>query len=161
MKKTLSILLAIAMIATLCITAFAATDPVTITETTPEPQKGDIIVKTVIDDAEASYSVTIPADLSIKWGDTAAYNRDYAVTSQLFDGDTLTVSATAADDALMNGDDALAYTPTGLDAETVFTGVNEDAAPDTAITIKVPDFSQNAIAVYQTTLTYTAVYVAA
>lgn len=162
MKKILSVLLALTMIAVLGLTAFAAdivgpTDPIA-------DQTGDTIVKTVIDPDAANpetYTVAIPADIDITWGDTEVKSLNYAVTSQLKLGATLTVSAKAADAKLMNGTNGLAYEANGLELDCIFNEINDGAAPETAIDIKVPSFADVPIAEYSTTITYTVAYTAA
>lgn len=161
MKKLISAVLALAMIASLGLTAFAD-NPIT---NESDPKKANVVVKTIIDDDE-TYSVAIPADLEIEWGDSTVKDMNPQVTSQLKLGAKLTVTVTDEDDGkkLKNAGYAagLDYTPTGLDTPYTFNEINTDAIPNSTantVSVQVPDFTGVPIAVYQTTLTYTVEYV--
>ncbi len=176
MKKILSVVLAVLMLASCASMAFAAT----ITHETAVPQEADVVVQTTLDDSEmpaaGTYTVTIPANINIVWGTTTSTPVDtaeegslnYEVTSQLALGAKLTVSV-AADAADVDADgnaalvctiDAtkfLAYESTGFGVQE-FGEINKAKTPTTAVTIAVPDWSEAPVATYDTTLTYTVVY---
>ena len=83
MKKVISIILAVMMLASICVPVFAAD----ITKDTPAPQTAAPDVKTKLTKTDGSdaykYTVTIPASVEVAWGDTTAQDAKYTVTSQL------------------------------------------------------------------------------
>ena len=101
MKKVISIILAVMMLASICVPCFA-TD---ITKDTPAPQTAAPDVKTKLTKTDGTdaytYTVTIPASVEVAWGDTTAQDAKYTVTSQLKLGDTLKVKAEANDGGKM------------------------------------------------------------
>jgi len=58
--------------------------------TSPGSENAD--VKTKYTASDESYTVTIPAEIPIKWGTTSAVSADYTVEAQLITGKTLSVS---------------------------------------------------------------------
>lgn len=161
MKKILSIVLAVLMLASCASMAFAAT----ITQETAEPREADVVVQTTLTNstmpATGTYTITIPADTSIVWDSPDAAAMDYKVTSQLALGAKLTVKVVASSDALVCTADAtktLAYTSTGLDEVKEYGEINNGVVAP--VTITVPDWSNVPVADYATTLTYTVTYVA-
>lgn len=159
MKKIIAIAMALVMMMAIAVPAFA-TD---ITKDTA--QSNQATVATTTSDADATYTVTFPASTTIAWGDTAAKDVAYTVTSQLPIGATLKVSVAADNNGKMTSTNApdyeLVYTLTG-DAEATFEEINNGAkASDvggTDATVAIADFSQAVPDVYQGTLTYTVVY---
>lgn len=163
MKKIISIALALVMMMAICVPAFA--EKAVLGENT-------VNVETTYDaGTDASYTVQIPATISVVWNDTTnAYDVGYTVTSQLLVGASVTVGVaydTDADDT-NNGvmeaegtDKKLTYTLTGA-GETAFTGVNNGAkASDvggTDATITVAGFDAAPVATYTGTITYTVSY---
>lgn len=69
MKKIVSILLAVMMIAAIAVPSFAV-DPITITEKS-DPKHAEVQVKTMITDKDnndpENYTVTIPAEIAVRW----------------------------------------------------------------------------------------------
>lgn len=163
MKKIISIALALVMMMAICFPAFAETAVL---------GENTVNVETTYDaGTDASYTVQIPATISVAWDDeTTAYDVGYTVTSQLLVGASVTVGVaydTDADDT-NNGimeaegtDKKLTYTLTGA-GETAFTGVNNGAkASDvggTDATITVAGFDAAPVATYTGTITYTVSY---
>lgn len=163
MKKLISVILASSMIAALGLTAFAD-NPIT---QASGSKNSEVVVKTVIEDSDETYSVTIPANLDIDWGDTTVHDMNPKVTSQLKLGAKITVTVTDEDsDKKLKNEGwpaGLAYTPTGLDETFEFGAINDGAIPKSAantVSVKVPSFAGVPIAVYQTKLTYTVEYTA-
>mgnify|MGYP003290643092 CR=1 FL=1 len=169
MKKILSIVLAVLMLVSCSSMAFAAT----INQDTAEPKKADVVVETTLNGstmpATGTYEISIPADLDIVWGTTTATPADpaeigslnYSVTSQLALGAKLTVSVAASSDKLVCTTDdtvTLDYTSTGFSAQEFANAINDNATPDVAVTIAVPDWTNAPVTTYATTLTYTVVY---
>lgn len=167
MKKIISVLLAVAMLAALTVPAFAAD----ITISKDEPAAGpdgaqtatvDVVTKTTnTDGADAyTYSVTFPASFEFDWGDTAAKDATYTVTSQLLLGASLDVSVAANNGGEMTNENTastLTYTlANGGSAH--FAEVNNDAAPATHPTVSIASYAGVPIAVYTGTLTYTVTY---
>ena len=179
MKKILSIVLAVLMLASCASMSFAAT----IDQSTADPKTADVVVQTTLDGSTmpetGTYEVTIPANLNIVWGTTTATPVDpaeagslnYEVTSQLALGAKLTVSVeAAAADVNAEGNPALVcttdstvtldYTSTGFVAQEFTNAINDGATPDEAVTITVPDWSKAPVATYDTILTYKVEYTA-
>ena len=149
MKKIVSILLAVMMIAAIAVPSFAAT----ITKES-DPKTADVQVKTKTTDKEnndpENYTVTIPAEITVAWNDTAAQDASYTVDSQLKLGAKLKVSATA-------NDKFLTFTVAGGDAAE-YSELNTAVKSSTTVTIA--DFNAP-IAEYVGHMTYTVEYVAA
>lgn len=165
MKKIISIALALVMMMAVAVPAFAATAVL---------GENKVNVETTFDaTTDASYTVTIPATISAKWGkETTVYDASYSVKSQLLVGASVTVGVAydADTDDTNNGvmknaetTATLKYTLTGA-GKTTFTGVNDGAkASDmggTDATITVAGFDAAPVGVYTGTITYTVEYVA-
>lgn len=165
MKKIISIVLALVMMMAVAVPAFAATAVL---------GENKVNVETTFDaTTDASYTVTIPATISVAWNDeTTAYEVGYTVTSQLLVGASLKVAVnydSDTDDAnngvMKNAETTatLKYTLAGA-GKTTFTGVNDGAkASDmggTDATITVAGFDAAPVGVYTGTITYTVEYVA-
>lgn len=162
MKKIISIALALVMMMAVTVPAFAATAVL-----------GDntVNVETSFNESDTSYTVEIPATISVAWNDeTTAYEVGYTVTSQLLVGASLKVAVnydSDTDDAnngVMTNDETTAtlkYTLTGA-GEATFTGVNDGAkASDvggTDATITVAGFDAAPVGTYTGTITYTVAY---
>ena len=169
MKKIISVLLAVAMLAALTVPAFAAD----ITISKDEPAAGpdgaqkatvDVVTKTTnTEGADAyTYSVTFPASFEFAWGDTNAKSATYTVTSQLLLGASLDVSVAANNGGEMTNENTastLTYTLTN-GGSTHFTEVNNSAAPTAAPSVSVAkeEYDGVPIAAYTGTLTYTVTY---
>ena len=162
MKKIVSILLAVMMIAAIAVPSFAV-DPITITEKS-DPKHAEVQVKTMITDKDnndpENYTVTIPAEITVAWNDTAAQDASYTVDSQLKLGAKLKVSATANDAGKMTNaatDKFLTFTVAGGDVAE-YTELNNAVKSSTTVTIA--DFNAP-IAEYVGHMLYTVEYVAA
>lgn len=169
MKKVISVLLAVAMLAALTVPAFAAD----ITISKDEPAAGpdgaqkatvDVVTKTTnTEGADAyTYSVTFPASFEFAWGDTNAKSATYTVTSQLLLGASLDVSVAANNGGEMTNENTastLTYTLTNGGEET-FAEVNNDAEPTAKPTVSIASYAGVPIAVYTGTLTYSVTYTA-
>lgn len=167
MKKIISVLLAVAMLAALTVPAFAAD----ITISKDEPAAGpdgaqtatvDVVTKTTnTEGADVyTYSVTFPASFEFAWGDTAAKDATYTVTSQLLLRASLDVSVAANNGGKMTNENTastLTYTLTN-GGSTHFTEVNNSAAPTAQPTVSIASYAGVPIAVYTGTLTYTVTY---
>ena len=159
MKKIVSILLAVMMIAAIAVPSFAAT----ITKES-DPKTADVQVKTKTTDKEnndpENYTVTIPAEIAVRWGETEAKAAHYTVNSQLKLGAKLKVSAAAENEGKMTNaatDKFLTFTVAGGDAAE-YTELNNAVKSSTTVTIA--DFNAP-IAEYVGHMTYTVEYVAA
>ena len=171
MKKLLAIVMAIVMMMAIAVPAFAAATATNITEADPTPdattgaQTGTADVYTTFDEnADWSYTVTIPADLNIAWGDKEAKNMTYKVESQLLIGAKLTVSVAGSGEMSATGTtEKLAYTLTGGDA-VEFAEVNaaDTTAPGVTggenVKVAITTFDGKPVGEYRDTLTYTVVY---
>ncbi len=168
MKKILAIAMAIVMMMAIMVPAFAET---TITKDSPEttPQTATADVVTTFDENEDwSYTITIPAGVTVAWNDTAPQAMTYSIESQLLIGASLNVSAAADNGGVMTAEgttDTLTFTVAGGDVVT-FAEVNEagTTAPGVVdgenVTVTIADFSGKAVGTYTGTMTYTVEYVA-
>ena len=157
MKKILAVVMALTMLFALCVPAFAA-DPNPITKDTA--QSGSIDVITTYLPSDETYSVSYPAAVNVAWGDTAAQDAKYTVTSALQIGAKITVSAAENASGVMTAAgtaDTLTFSVQNGAAQE-FTGAN--AAVDSATTVTISDFSGAAVGEYTGTMTYTVVYTA-
>ena len=157
MKKILAVVMALTMLFALCVPAFAV-DPNPITKDTAQAGSADVITTFVASDE--TYSVSYPAAVNVAWGDTAAQDAKYTVTSALQIGAKITVSAAENAGGTMTAagtSDTLTFTVQNGAAQD-FTGAN--AAVDSTTTVTIADFSGAAVGVYTGTMTYTVVYTA-
>ena len=159
MKKIVSILLAVMMIAAIAVPSFAAT----ITKES-DPKTADVQVKTMITDKDnndpENYTVTIPAEIAVRWGETEAKAAHYTVNSQLKLGAKLKVSAAAENEGKMTNaatDKFLTFTVAGGDV-TEYPELNKNV--ESATTVTIADFNAP-IAEYVGHMLYTVEYVAA
>ena len=160
MKKIVSILLAVMMIAAIAVPSFAAT----ITEKS-DPKTAEVQVMTKTTDKDnndpENYTVTIPAEITVAWNDTTAQDASYTVDSQLKLGAKLKVSAAANDAGKMTNaaatDRFLTFTVAGGDVAE-YTELNNAVKSSTTVTNA--DFNAP-IAEYVGHMTYTVEYVAA
>ena len=162
MKKIISIVLALVMMMAVTVTAFAEvvnTDGVV---------GNTAYVETSYTESDTSYTVTIPATISIPWGVTAPQNATYKVESQLLIGAKLKVSATANNGGEMvatDTTDTLEFAVTGGDV-VEFDAVNvaKTTAPGVTdgenVKVAISTFAGKAVGTYTGTLTYTVEYVA-
>lgn len=159
MKKAISAVLALVMLAVLCVPAFAA-------NITTDGGTGDSIVKTATTTAGGSsaenFTVSIPAETTIPWLTTTAYDIAYTVESHLAYGKYLTVTVADSD-----GQNKMLYTPeAGVTLElpytlgaTTYTAagpvVNPAATVAATITVAENDWNNAIIGEYADTLTFT------
>lgn len=159
MKKIVSILLAVMMIAAIAVPSFAAT----ITEKS-DPKTADVQVMTKTTDKDnndpENYTVTIPAEIAVRWGETEAKAAHYTVNSQLKLGAKLKVSAAAENEGKMTNaatDKFLTFTVAGGDV-TEYPELNKNV--ESATTVTIADFNAP-IAEYVGHMLYTVEYVPA
>ena len=158
MKKILAVVMALTMLFTLCVPAFAA-GPNPIKKDTA--QSGSIDVITTYVAANETYSVSYPSSVEVAWGVTTAQDAKYTVVkSTLQIGAKITVSAAANDGGVMTAagtTDTLTFSVQNGEARE-FTGAN--TAVESATTVTISDFSGAAVGEYTGTMTYTVVYTA-
>lgn len=162
MKKIISIVLALVMMMAVTVTAFAEV------VNTDGAVGNTAYVETSYTELDTSYTVTIPATISIPWDVIAPQNATYKVESQLLIGAKLKVSATANNGGEMvatDTTDTLKFTVTGGDvvefdavnvAKTTAPGVTEGEN----VKVAISTFEGKAVGTYKGTLTYTVEYVA-
>lgn len=159
MKKAISAILALVMLTVLCVPAFAA-------NITTDGGTGDSIVKTRTTtaggDSAENFTVSIPAETTIPWLTTTAYDIAYTVESHLAYGKHLTVTVADSD-----GQNKMLYTPeAGVTLElpytlgaTAYTAaspvVNPAANVAATITVAENDWNNAVIGEYADTLTFT------
>lgn len=159
MKKAISAILALVMLTVLCVPAFAE-------NITTNGGTGDSIVKTRTTtaggDSAENFTVSIPAETTIPWLTTTAYDIAYTVESHLAYGKHLTVTVADSD-----GQNKMLYTPeAGVTLElpytlgaTAYTAaspvVNPAANVAATITVAENDWNNAVIGEYADTLTFT------
>ena len=157
MKKVISVLMAVAMLAALMVPAFA------LTEADGNPASGTADVKTNYDNLEATggyYTVTYPAETTIAWG-TADTTIQYNVTTQLIPTATLNVTVAQDNAAMKSADETeLPYT---LSGDTEVTGIAPFVSEEKSLNINITDANWKSVPVddYSDTLTFTASIVTA
>ena len=155
MKKVLAVALAVVMMLSVSVMAFAA-NPIT----NDSEQKETIDVKTSASAANDKYTVSVPASVTIPWNNDGSSNgtADYQVTCNLVEGSKVTVSAAADDGGVMTStdtEDTLTFTVSGGDAAE-FAGMQNDM--NTAVDATINSFAGVAVGAYTGTMTYTVVY---
>ena len=158
MKKVISVLMAVAMLAALMVPAFA------LDKTLDENTKSDTAeVKTNYDNLEATggyYTVTFPAETKIAWG-TVDTTIKYNVSTQLIPTATLTVTVAQDNAAMKSADETeLPYT---LSGDTEVTGIAPFVSEEKSLNINITDANWKSVPVddYSDTLTFTASIVTA
>ena len=158
MKKVISVLMAVAMLAALMVPAFA------VDKTLDENTKSDTAeVKTNYDNLEATggyYTVTFPAETTIAWG-TEDTTIKYNVSTQLIPTATLTVTVAQDNAAMKSADETeLPYT---LSGDTEVTGIAPFVSEEKSLNINITDANWKSVPVddYSDTLTFTASIVTA
>lgn len=157
MKKVISVLMAVAMLAALMVPAFA------LTEADGNPASDTAEVKTNYDNLEATggyYTVTYPAETTIAWG-TVDTTIQYNVTTQLVPTATLTVTVAQDNAAMKSADETeLPYT---LSGDTEVTGIAPFVSEEKSLNINITDANWKSVPVddYSDTLTFTASIVTA
>lgn len=159
MKKAISAILALVMLTVLCVPAFAA-------NITTDGGTGDSIVKTrtttADGDSAENFTVSIPAETTIPWLTTTAYDIAYTVESHLAYGKHLTVTVADRD-----GQNKMLYSPAaGVTLELPYTlgattstaagpVVNPAATFAATITVDANDWNNAVIGEYADTLIFT------
>lgn len=157
MKKVISVLMAVAMLAALMVPAFA------LTEADGNPASDTADVKTNYDNLEATggyYTVTFPAETTIAWG-TVDTTIKYNVSTQLIPTATLTVTVAQDNAAMKSADETeLPYT---LSGDTEVTGIAPFVSEEKSLNINITDANWKSVPVddYSDTLTFTASIVTA
>ena len=158
MKKVISVLMAVAMLAALMVPAFA------LDKTLDENTKSDTAeVKTNYDNLKATggyYTVTYPAETTIAWG-TVDTTIKYNVSTQLIPTATLTVTVAQDNAAMKSADETeLPYT---LSGDTEVTGIAPFVSEEKSLNINITDANWKSVPVddYSDTLTFTASIVTA
>lgn len=157
MKKVISVLMAVAMLAALMVPAFA------LDQDTP---KGDAIVKTSTQTEDGKdarrYSVTIPAETVIAWGAESTALENITAEAHLLYGEKLYVSVA--------GSGKMVYTPEeGTTFELPYTLGGDDIAYESAgavvfpaaelslsVNVAADDWNTAVVGEYSDTLTFTA-----
>ncbi len=153
MKKVISVLMAVAMLAALMVPAFA------LTEADGNPASDTAEVKTNYDNLEATggyYTVTYPAETTIAWG-TEDTTIKYTVSTQLVPTATLNVTVKQDNAAMKSADETqLPYTLTG---DTNVTGIGPFVDTDYELNINVTAWGDVPVDSYSDTLTFEATIV--
>lgn len=159
MKKTMSILLALTMLFALCIPAFAAPEVSEIIA--PAPKSGSTVVQTdlsFLPSADGYFTVTIPADAQIPWGQTTAIDLHYSVESHLTRDKRLSVTVDAS--GAMKTTDGVYSLPYQLNggAATGFTATTANIFPaqdcKLDLTVAQEDWDKAVVETFKDTLTF-------
>lgn len=151
MKKVISVLLAVMMLAALMVPAFAAT----IDQTGGNPATGGATVKTDTSavTGEGTYTVTYDAEITVPWNSTDAVYSEYTVETHLRSGNKLEV--TVSSDGIMEYNALqLPYTLAGNLSYTA--GAAETATKAITVTVAQSAWDEAPIADYTDTITYSA-----
>lgn len=149
------------------------TDTVTIYHYRPAKENTDEVGEQLIDTytlnvtytPSEAYTVTIPAEFPIDWGNTDEVDVSYTVTCVLGTGKKLDVYVVGKDGFLTAEEDTaytMNYTATGfgVGAKSTFQGVHTNAKPTTTPTVQISDttWQDSPVGKYKDTLTYTVEY---
>lgn len=156
MKKVLAVALAVVMMLSVSVMAFAA-NPIT---NDSSEQNETINVVTSASAGNDEYTVSVPASVTIPWNNDGSSNgtADYKVTCNLVEGSKVTVSAAADNGGEMTSTDTadtLTFTVSGGEAAE-FAGMQNDK--NTAVVATIASFAGVAVGAYTGTMTYTVVY---
>ncbi len=162
MKKVISMLMTVAMLAALMVPSFAVLNG------SNDPDKGDVIVKTSTtmeggQDARR-YIVTIPADTVIAWGAEKTDLTGYTAEAHLAYGEKLSVTVSGNGNMVYEPEAgttlALPYT---LDGDTAYESTGAVVYPVATLALSVniaaDDWNAAVVGEYQDTLTFTAAIV--
>lgn len=146
------------------------TDTVTICHYRPaDPEKGETADEclgtytlNVTYTPQEAFTVMIPAEVPVDWGDTKAIDVSYSVDCVLGSDKKIEVSVAGNNilTAQANSAYTMNYTAEGFNLKTPFKGVHTNSKPATLPTIKIADemWKNKPIGEYRDTLTYTVEY---
>lgn len=160
MRKILSVALALLMMLAVCVPAFAAETPITITDKTGNTGTTIIKTDTKKENGESgeSYSVIIPADTTIPWG-KVSNDLTYSVEAHLGYGKKLNVTVAGSVDKKMalkeDADITLAYTLNGDAYTSAGPVVNPRASQTLSLTIAEDAWANAIVGEYADILTFT------
>ncbi len=170
MKKIIAIVMALVMMMAVTVPAFAADTIITKDDPAADAEgkqtAGADVVTTFDATNDWSYTVTIPADINVSWGDTTEKNMTYSVESQLLIGASLDISAVVNNNGDMTNPDTtetLTLNITGGDT-VHFAEVNpaNTTAPNVVggenVKVAIESFDGKPVGTYTGTLTFTVVY---
>ena len=156
MKKVISMLMTVAMLAALMVPAFA------LDQNTP---KGDTIVKTgtTMEDGKDArrYAVTIPADTTITWGAEKTDLTGYTAEAHLAYGEKLSVTVAGSGNMTYSPEAGVTLElPYTLEGNTAYVSAGPVVYPVAnlalSVNITADDWNQAVVGEYQDTLTFTA-----
>ncbi len=155
MKKVISLALALVMIFAVCIPVFA----IDLGAGTPAGNT-QVLVDGINDMGEGSYTVTIPAQVSIPWGNTVS-DVEYSIYCQLQTGKRVKVTATSADGGVMENASQTAtlnYTLSDTTYTTTKSVVLVNAPETSNVKVNIPTANWDGASIdnYSGTLTFTA-----
>lgn len=155
MKKVLSLALALVMMFAVCIPAFA----IDLDAGTPAGNT-QVLVDGISEMGEGSYTVTIPAEVRIPWGNTSA-DVEFSVFCQLQTGKLVNIAVSSADNFTMKNQAQTATLKYSL-SDTTYTTTKSvilASAPETSVVkVNIPaaNWEKASIDNYSGTLTFTA-----
>ena len=162
MKKVISALLTVAMLAALMVPSFAVLNG------SSDPDEGDTIVKTSTtmeggQDARR-YTVTIPADTVIAWGAEETALTGYTAEAHLAYGEKLSVTVAGSGKMTYSPEAGVTLElPYTLDGDTAYVSAGPVVYPVAnlalSVNITADDWNEAVVGEYQDTLTFTAAIV--
>lgn len=159
MKKVISVLMTVAMLAALMVPSFAVLNG------SNDPDEGDTIVKTSTtmeggQDARR-YTVTIPADTVITWGAEKTDLTGYTAEAHLAYGEKLSVTVAGSGNMTYSPEDGVTLElPYTLEGDTAYKSTGAVVYPVATLALSVnitaDDWNQAVVGEYQDTLNFTA-----
>lgn len=133
-----------------------------ITERDGSPVSADTSVYTKYDESDMSYTVTIPAEIPISWGETRPISVDYSVKTQLQFDRTLSVTVAPQDGknlltnplATSSGYDGIDFSEIS-NSHQIFTAAIDKKTNNVNFTIAASEWTSVPLGKYSATLVYT------
>lgn len=161
MKKIFAVALAVVMMFAVCVPAFAATIT---NETAEQAGQGHVYTDTSKIDGAGSYTVSIPAEMPIEWGELESDAYEYSVVSNLRSGYSIKVDVSQNNEVMSTADgQTLAYTLKGdLTAQTESPIVAEgEFVKSVKVAVDADDWAAAPIDMYEDNATFTVTVVEA
>ncbi len=151
MKKIIAIVMVLVMMMAIAVPAFAEKKLDSAT------QAGDttVIVDGTTTQGDGTYSVSIPAEINLTWGDTTAKD-EYTITSQLATGKRVQVTLEKSKDLTNADGETIAFTATDATDGKTADEVVTDEVHEFNLAIDENAWKAVSIAAYSGTISFTA-----
>ena len=165
MKKLLAVALAVVMVLSMSVMAFAATQTDYPPSSVEGAQSGTTIQTSLYDEegnpVAGGFTVTIPATVTIPWGGTSAENGGdtftWSYSAQLAENERLTLSIDKTSGVFYDGAEGdLTYALSGTGIDAAYTTASEVDAGTLTATVTTAGWNFAPIAEYSDTVTFTA-----